>query len=342
MTTKQRNGNGGNANAEPKPSGQEIRPITEWEKRRNHLRGLLTTKGFLGLLESAIPRAVQLDPRSLAWQAIVIIETPNDKGEQPLMACSDASICRAVLKAATAGLQFQGEAYLIPYGEECTFMASVWGELHVVQRSGKLKRVWTDVIYEADDFRIVRGLNPDLIHEITESFGLPGANYPIGDGPKVPLSEKGRGAVLCAYACAELEDGAVQWSIMLESEMALARSTSKSANSPAHKNWGDEMRKKMALRRAMKSWPKAPDSIDMAELERADTLNDDQERGLRTVIDTTGEPSAKVLEPPRPSMGDDLAEQLRKSTEANETAKVPVHAAQPPVEANRGREPGDD
>lgn len=338
MTTK-RNGNG-NGNGEPKPSnGQELRPPTDWERRRNHLRGLLTNKGFLGLLESAIPKAVQLDPRSLAWQAIVIIETPNDKGEQPLMACTDASICRAVLKAATAGLQFQGEAYLIPYGDECTFMASVWGELHVVQRSGKLKSVWTDVIYEADEYRIVRGLNPDLVHEITGSFHLPGANYPIGDGPKVSLADKGRGAVLCAYACAELEDGAVQWSIMLESEMALARNQSKSANSPAHKNWGDEMRKKMALRRAMKSWPKAPDSIDVAELERADTLTEAQERGLRTVIETTGEPGAKVLDPPKPSMGDDLAEQLRRSTEANE-ARVPANSAAP--EQQRTREPGED
>jgi phage RecT family recombinase len=338
MTTK-RNGNG-NAGSEPKPgNGQEIRQLTEWEKRRNHLRGLLTNKGFLGLLESAIPKAVQLDPRSLAWQAIVVIETPDKDAQFPLMACTDASICRAVLKAATAGLQFQGEAFLIPYGEECTFMASVWGELRVVQRSGKLKRVWTDVIYEADEYRIVRGLNPDLIHEITGSFHLPGSNYPIGEGPKVSLAEKGRGAVLCAYACAELEDGVVQWGLMLESEMALARSQSKSANSPAHKNWGDEMRKKMALRRSMKSWPKAPDSIDVAELERAETLTSDQERGLRTVIDTTGEPSSKVLDPPRPSMGDDLAEQLRKSTEANE-ARVPVGGAA--QEAPRAREPGEE
>jgi recombination protein RecT len=344
MTTKPRsagnaapetktNGNGNGAS-----TGQEIRPITDWEKRRNHLRGLLTQKGFQSLLQSAIPSHVQLDPRSLAWQAITIIETPNQEGVQPIFACTDASICRAVLKAATAGLQFQGEAFLIPYADECTFMASVWGELHVVQRSGKVKRVWADVIYEADDYRIVRGLNPMLEHDITESFALDGANYPIGDGPLVHVADKGRGAALCSYACAELDTGVLQWTIMTEAECAQARKASKSAKSTAHMLWPDEMRKKMSLRRLMKTLPKSPDYRDVAEIEKAEFLEPEIERGLKTVIETTGEVTSRVLEPPRPSMGDDLTEQLRRSTEAQEAVKVAPAAQQ--TELPKSRDPG--
>lgn len=262
------------------------------QARKDELLAMLTRPAFLGLVEKSVPAGVPLEPLRLIYQAFHVLCTPDEKsGEFKLLACNNASIARAVLKAATLGLEFHGQAFMIPYGAQCTFMSSVWGELARVERTGKLRRAWAEVVYEADEFEIVVGECPKLVHVITRSVMLPGANTPIGDTKAIIKKEQGgRGAPLFAYACAELTNGVVSWDYMLEAEMALARSTAASSNSPAHRNWGDEMRSKMALRRAMKKWPHGAElSKQLQDLEGTGRLDEQAERDLESIFETTAE-----------------------------------------------------
>jgi phage RecT family recombinase len=275
---------------QPPPPAQ--RPKSPLQIRKDELLKMLTRPAFLQLVERSIPQGVPLDPTRLIYQAFHLLCTPDERtGEFKLLACENASIARAVLKAATLGLEFHGQAFLIPYGAQCTFMSSVWGELARVQRTGQLKRCWAEVVYEADEFEIIVGESPKLVHVLTKSITLPGANIAIGDVKAIVKKENGgRGAPLFAYACGELPNGVVIWDYMLEAEMALGRSLAASSNSPAHRNWGDEMRSKMALRRAMKKWPHGAElSKQLHELEGTGRLDDVAERDLAQVIESTVE-----------------------------------------------------
>jgi phage RecT family recombinase len=274
------------------PQTPAQRPKSPLQLRKDELLKMLTRPAFLQLVERSIPQGLQLEPTRLIYQAFHVLCTPDERtGEFKLLACDNASIARAVLKAATLGLEFHGQAFLIPYGAQCTFMSSVWGELARVQRTGQLKRCWAEVVYEADEFEIVVGEFPKLVHVLTKSITLPGANIPIGDVKAIIKKEQGgRGAPLFAYACGELPSGVVIWDYMLESEMALGRSLAASTNSPAHRNWGDEMRSKMALRRAMKKWPHGAElSKQLNDLEGVGRLDEQAERDLAQVIESTVE-----------------------------------------------------
>lgn len=334
------------------------------------VRDALCAPKFVQLLTRAIPTGVQLDPMALVWQAINVIETPDERtGELKLLACDLPSIRRAVLKAATLGLQFQGECYLIPYGANCNFQTSIWGEIHIVERTGRLKNVWADVIYEADPYRIVRGMNPELFHDITSTWGLPGSNIPIGDTKEIiEVGKGGRGRPLGAYACAKLDDGEVRWAAISEAEMAVARGNAASKGSPAHRDWPDEMRKKMAFRRAQKTWPHVPLLATAQALEGDGDLDETKESALRTIT-VEGQPVAAqvtaALEAPKPRPGDDLVSELRNrqretAPARRETAPAEVRPQAPPERrtepdphgdpeppeptntAKPGREPGED
>lgn len=332
-----------------KQNGNGTAPEEKKEEYWQTVRRALTGSMYLGLIERAIPKGVQLDPLALVWQAVNVIETPNEKGECPLLMCDLQGIRRAVLKAATLGLQFQGECYLIAYGGTCNFQTSIWGEIHIVERTGRLKNVWADVIYESDPYKIVRGLKPDLFHDITDTWGRPGANIPIGETKGVVSVESGgRGRPLGSYACAELDDGVVRWAVMSEAEMAIARGNASSRNSPSHRDWPDEMRKKMAFRRAQKTWPHTPLLATALAIEGDVALDEKTEADLRsTAITTDGKPVQAVaqLEAPKQTMGDTLLKELKnrkKGTEQQELVPNERKSDPPPPPAQQQREPGED
>jgi recombinational DNA repair protein RecT len=330
-----------------KSNQKDAPPAEEKEPYHVTVRKALTGGSFIKLCERAVPRGVELDPLALVWQAINVIESPQDGGRDayPLLSCDVQSIRRSVLKAATLGLQFQGECYLIAYGGTCNFQTSIWGELHIVERTGRLKDVWADVIYESDPYRIVLGERRELFHDVTDTFGRPGANIPIGEPDAViPVTEGGRGHPIGAYACADLGEKVIRWDIMSEAEMAVARRMASSKNSPAHKNWPDEMRKKMALRRAQKKWPHTPLTIKSLQLEGDAKFDDETERQILTVEGQSASVQVPALNSkPATSVGDMLTQELKAKKEQRESVAPAENAQQPPAEqaGPRMREPGE-
>lgn len=223
-------------------------------------------KSASGVFEQALPKAANLTAERFTRIAITAVEA--DKTGK-LAQCSRASLIRALIQAAEVGLEpgsALGTAYLIPYWnkEKGTFEAQLqigtWGFVALAKRSEDVADVWSDVVYEADEYEVVSGTeNRKLVHR-----------------PKIWLergrsvADGGRGLALFAYACAKLRNGDVSWRIANEDDCQQARKRSAGAGKAGPwSEWEDEMRCKVAIKRARKYWPQ------VIELARAIQIEDD-------------------------------------------------------------------
>lgn len=223
----------------PPPGEAEIDPVQAMRKLIHSLRPYF---------QQAFPKSVGLSPERFARICINVIES-DDTGK--LMMCTPGSLARAMLHAAEVGLEpggALGHAYLIPYfnrdrgAYEAQFQIGVWGLVALVRRSGEVLDVWARVVFEGERFEEHGGSEPKLIHQ-PDPFGS-------DDRPRMG-----------AYACAKLKDGTVNWVCVSEADCQRARKQNR-GKSPAWDNWGDEMRKKVAIRRGSKTWPR---SVEDAE-----------------------------------------------------------------------------
>lgn len=85
-----------------------------------------------------------------------------------LMDCTPVSLFGGVIQAAELGLELGpslGQAYLIPYGKEATFVLGYKGALTLVHRSGQLKSMTPNRIRQGDEFYFVQGSDRTLVHK---------------------------------------------------------------------------------------------------------------------------------------------------------------------------------
>jgi recombinational DNA repair protein RecT len=262
---------------------------------RTRMRNLLLKSNFVDLVASAIPKDADTTPHKIVWSAFTVIEKPDPRdGSRKLLHCTDASIKRAILQAASIGFEFGGPrptCWMIPRGGDATYQTAAHGYITLAYRCG-MKRVSADVIYEADDYRLIRGEQPRLEHEITKSFHLPGRNIPIGAFEKagIPLAKGGAGRPLAAYVVAWDAEGLPHWGYVSEQECIAARDVSSAKNSGAHLDWGDQMRIRTAISRARKLWPDASLIHKALGIDEENDLDEKLEQALRdeAAIDTDG------------------------------------------------------
>lgn len=184
-----------------------------------------------------------------------------------LLQCSKDSIARAVLDAASLGLEptggALGHAYLVPFQNskkdangnwsklwEAQLIVGYRGLIDLARRSGHIQSVEAHVVYEKDQFRIVFGRDPKLDHS--------------------PTFEAERGEVIAAYCVADFRDGAKHCEFMTRAEIDAIRERSKSyqfsKNSPWHTDYA-EMARKTVVRRAAKFWPLSAELARAMDLE---------------------------------------------------------------------------
>lgn len=79
--------------------------------------------------------------------------------------CTQSSFLAAMMSAAQLGLEPNtslGQAYLIPYGNQCQFQIGYMGMIQLAKRSGL--RVTARVVYENDEFEYSYGWEDELRH----------------------------------------------------------------------------------------------------------------------------------------------------------------------------------
>jgi len=273
-----------NNNAAQRPAGTVAAQV----------RDILSSPTMLAQLRMALPR--HLNPERMIRVAVTAIQkTPK------LMECSQQSLIACIVEASQLGLEPDGvigHAYLVPYKNkntgrmEAQLMAGYKGLIELARRSGKVGAINAEIVYEGDEFRVVKGLNPDLIH------------VPNWQDP---------GEMIAAYATAKLKDGDVQFCVMPRHEIDKHRARSKAKDYGPWVTDYEWMAKKTAIRQLCKL---LPCSIEMQtvlskeELREAGVMQGDE------FIDTTAHAAGK------PKSLDEITSRIQSQKAIEATAEA--------------------
>lgn len=231
----------------------------------SQVRDVLSSPTMMAQLKMALPR--HLSPERMIRVAVTAIQkTPK------LMECSQQSLIASIVEASQLGLEPDGvigHAYLVPYQNrktnrtEAQLMIGYKGLIELARRSDQIGAINAEIVYANDELRVVKGLNPDLIH------------VPNWQNP---------GDMIAAYATAKLKNGDVQFCVMPKAQIEKHRNRSKSRDNGPWVTDYEWMAKKTAIRQLCKL---LPCSIEMQtvlsreELREAGVMQGDE------FIDTT-------------------------------------------------------
>lgn len=179
--------------------------------------------------------------------------------QQKLFECSSESIVLSLLVCARLGLEPDGAhgIHLVPFANKHTGTLEVQpipdyrGLLTLARRSGEVRAVEADVVYEGDFFKFRRGWPKRFLDHRPSLDRAPNAT------------------VRAAYAIAELEGGGVQFEVLTRSDLDKIRGASRSARGP-WSDWFESMCRKSAIRRLCKLLPRAVEAEAAAALDDAE------------------------------------------------------------------------
>lgn len=175
---------------------------------------------------------------------------------------SHSSIAQALLRMVVEGLSpIKGQGYFIPYGKDLNWSRSYQGSIALARRVGDVDRVTANVIYENDVFNYQ--INPET-----------GLKRIINHDQKLENIDNAK--IKGAYAVVIYNDGTTSLEVMTMAEIRQAwEQGATKGNSPAHKNFGQEMCRKTVINRACKG------PINSSSDATLFTSNDEDENGNR-------------------------------------------------------------
>ena len=205
-------------------------------------------------LQTALPRHISVE--KLIRVALTVLST-NPK----LQECTQVSLIGAILQSALTGLEPDGvEAALVPFYNgrkkvyECQFQPMYQGLIKLSRQGERGTTLfYAEVVRENDEFSIVRGLRPDLIHVIP--------------------TKGERGGIIGVYAVFHLQDnGGVDFEYMTVEEVEKVRLISKAKDAGPWSQWWEEQAKKTVIKRLSK---RAPKSSELKKAISIDNFNQD-------------------------------------------------------------------
>lgn len=204
------------------------------------------------LIEKSKAQMALAIPNSMSVDRLARVFVTELRKNPKLMACSKISLMAAMMQTAQLGLEVGviGHAYLIPYKTECQLVIGYRGLIAMALRSGKVRSINAQIVYEDDDFDFSFGTDAFLKHK-----------------PKLD----GSGKPIAVYAIASLDDGSKTFDVMSMQEVDAIRGRSKSSESGPWVTDFAEMAKKCIVRRFCKMLPV---SAEAQELAAKDELED--------------------------------------------------------------------
>lgn len=202
------------------------------------------------------------------FKQVLISEIRRNVSMQTAFLNNPSSLFASVLHCAELDLspsQMVGEFFFISTNDIITPMLGYKGLITLLLRSDKIKKIWTEVVYEDDDFFYEMGLEPKLVH------------IPNHDG------ERNNSKIKFVYACAKLEDNEVTFKVMSKKEIKDVINIQKVSNElyfnekKDPENW---MLKKILLKQLAKTLPKQDDRI-----KKAIATDDNIEGGSYLIVD---------------------------------------------------------
>lgn len=215
-----------------------------------------------------------------AWLALQEVE--DKEHHKALQICTKESIANSLLDMVLQGLSVsKKQGYFIVYGNKLIFQRSYFGTIALAKRAGGIvSEPVANVIYEGDDFQYEIDPKTAKVSIIKHSQKLENI-----DNSKI----KG------AYALVTLADGTTQVTIMSMQQIRAAWGQGATkGNSPAHKNFAEEMAKKTVIGRACKAIINSSDDAwlydgkeDDADSDKASIQRDAAQHSDVQIIDTT-------------------------------------------------------
>lgn len=133
----------------------------------------------------------------------------------------------------------EGLAYIIPYGKRVQFQVGYKGLMRLAHRSGQVRSISVEVVYEGDTFEVELGTERRLVHK---------PNY---DVDRTDIKK-----ITHAYCVIELMNGATVFEVMTRSELDKIKDFAKASSTDSPWNrWYAEQCKKTVLKRAFKLIP---------------------------------------------------------------------------------------
>lgn len=215
-----------------------------------------------------------------AWLALQEVE--DKEHHKALQICTKESIANSLLDMVLQGLSVsKKQGYFIVYGNKLIFQRSYFGTIALAKRAGGMvSEPVANVIYDGDDFQYEIDPKTAKVSIVKHSQKLENI-----DNAKI----KG------AYALVTLADGTTQVTIMSMQQIQAAWGQGATkGNSPAHKNFAEEMAKKTVIGRACKAIINSSDDAwlydgkeDDADSDKASIQRDAAQHSDVQIIDTT-------------------------------------------------------
>lgn len=183
-------------------------------------------------------------------------ESGRHQGKTILDICTPQSIMQSVIEMAQKGLNpAKEQCYFIPYGNNCTLSVSYQGKIAIAKREGEdIKDVYGYAVYKDDKFEI--------------NFNVKNGTYSIQNYiPNVTKWSKEN--LIGAFAVIINNNDEVKYTEFMTMDQIRAAWNMGAAkgNSPAHRNFPDQMAIKTVKSRAVKSFINSSDDSDLMSYE---------------------------------------------------------------------------
>lgn len=182
----------------------------------------------LDSIEEALPKG--FNKARFVQNAVALL---NDNAD--LAKYGRGQLMLGLMKGATLGLDFfSKEAYLVPYGNKLQYQTSYTGSVKLAKKYSirPIKDIYAKIVREDDEFEELIEHGEQTINFKPKAFN--------------------NGKVIGAFAVCLFKDGGIQYDTMSLSELENTRKHSKASNSPAWKDFTEEMYKKTVLKRLCK------------------------------------------------------------------------------------------
>ena len=232
----------------PQPAAQEvqIQQPTQRETAVAVARNKNDIGSFLEKYKGEISRAL---PKHLTPDKILRIALTEIRRNPKLLACNKISLIAAIIQSAQLGLipdSLTGQAYLIPYKDQCQFQIGYKGMMRLVYNTGGIINITAQVVYSGDTFEFEYGLNPTLKH------------IPDRNGGRKDTD------IIWVYAIAYLKNGGNAFTVLTLNDVLWHKSFSKMKTpTGAWVTAFPEMAKETAIRVLCKYLPASSEDMTM-------------------------------------------------------------------------------
>lgn len=213
--------------------------------------------------------------------AYLVLQETQTRDKKPVLeACTQTSICNALLDMCVQGLSVaKKQGYFIPYGNQLQFSRSYLGTVAVTKRLTGVKDVKAYCIYEGDEFE--------------QEFDIDTATMKITKfNPKIENRDNSK--IKGAFAVVVMDDPSenyVEVMTMKEIKEAWNQGQMK-GNSGAHKNFTQEMSKKTVTNRACKHFYSTSDDSDIL----IESINRTAAYNKEDIIESTAQEVSQDIE----------------------------------------------